>query len=209
MGSSLPSLSADEFGERLLRLSPPAPSSCLAALYIHYIELCRWNKSLSLVGPGTRCEALQRHYGESLAALDLIPSNVRSILDVGSGAGFPGLVLAAARSTLDVTLVEPKQRKWAFLKTAVRRCGLSCTCLNVRVERPLPRELPRDIEMVTCRAVAVLPSFLEVLSEASPQVRFLFWCGVELPQFPSAYRVERQLSLAGSRHRRIVELRRA
>ena len=93
-----------------LKPSPPAPRSRLdaraeAALYAHYQELSRWNQRLSLIGPGTAGEIVARHYGEALAALPLVPSSAQWGLDIGSGAGFPGLVLAAARPGLKMTLV--------------------------------------------------------------------------------------------------------
>ncbi len=199
-------MTVDRFREGLQRVSPHCTDACLNKLYSHYSELCRWNPRLSLIGPGTHQEVLGRHYGESLAALPLIPPSARSILDIGSGGGFPGLVLAAARSSLKVTLVEPRERKWAFLKTAVRRCGLSCDCLNVRVERPLLREIPRDIDIVTCRAIATSSALLEVMGEASPRVRFLLWTGAKPPSLPKGYRRERELFLTGSKTRRILEI---
>lgn len=204
MGSPLPTMTASQFREGLLRIAPQCSDSCLSKLYTHYSELCRWNPRLSLIGPGTSGEVLQRHYGESLAASGLIPSEVRTVLDVGSGGGFPGLVLAAARPSIQVSLVEPRQRKWAFLKTVARRCELSCDCLNARVERPLPREVPREIDIVTCRAIAITPALLEALREVSP--RFLLWCGASQPELPSGFRVEGELLLAGSQARRILEI---
>ena len=161
------------------------------------------------VGPGTANRVVERHYGESLAALPLIRPDDRFLLDVGTGAGFPGLVLAAARPSLAVTLTEPRQRKWAFLKTAARRCGLSCRCLDVRVERPLPRRLPREIDIVTCRALTISPRLLQALGRGSQQTRFLIWSGVESPQLPAGYLVHREVPLEGSVHRRILEIQAA
>ncbi|MCP3958562.1 MAG: hypothetical protein GY719_11970 [bacterium] len=206
MGSPIPSLTESQFGDRLLAQSPSIDPEAVLALYAHYLELQRWNPRLSLVGPGTAGEILGRHYGESLAALPLIPPDARNLVDLGSGAGFPGLVLAAARPSLEVTLVEPRERKWAFLKTAVRLCGLSCRCLDVRVERPLPRGFPREIEVFTCRALALSPGHLEALLESSPRARFLFWCGAKSPELPEGCRIGRAVELAGSRRRRILEV---
>ncbi len=206
MGSSLPALTEHQFQDRLLRLSPTCSESTLRALYLHYRELRRWNPRLSLVGPGTAADIVERHYGESLAALPLIRSDDRVLVDIGTGAGFPGLVLAAALPALSVVLTEARQRKWAFLTTAVRRCGLSCKCLDVRVERPLPRGLPREIDIVTCRALAISPELLEALEKVSPQIRFLLWSGLEAPQLPAGYLVHREVRLKNSAHRRILEI---
>ena len=207
MGSPLPALTERQFRDRLHRFWPDGSESGLGALYVHFCELRRWNPRLSLVGPGTAETVVERHYGESLAAVPLIRASDRSLLDVGTGAGFPGLVLAAARPSLRATLTEPRQRKWAFLQTAVGRCGLSCRCLDVRVELPLPRALPREIDIVTCRAVKISPGILEALGRSSPRVRFLLWSGVESPQLPAGCRVHREVRLAGSAHRRILEIR--
>ena len=208
MGNPLPELTERQFRERLLRVALSSfSSSSLEALYLHYSELRRWNPRLSLIGPGTASEAVERHYGESLAALPLIRSEDRSLLDIGSGAGFPGLVLAAARPDLQVILTEPRQRKWAFLKAAVRRCGLSCQCLDVRVGRPLPRGRPREIDIVTFRALVISPGLIEALARGFPRVRCLFWSGAKLPQLPAGFQVSRELPLSGSDHRRILEVR--
>ncbi len=206
MGSQLPFLSEAEFRRRLHQFLPAGcPGSTSEILYSHYLELRRWNPRLSLVGPGTAEEVVERHYGESLAALTLLRSRDRSLLDIGSGAGFPGLVLAAAQPTLGVTLVEPRERKWAFLKTAIRRCGLSSRCLNVRVGRPLPQELPCPIDVVTCRALTISQSLVEALLEGSPRLRLLLWYGIGQPDLPDCS-VVREIALFGSKRRRILEI---
>ncbi len=206
MGSRLPFLTETQFRHRVLCAAPACSAAASDTLYTHYSELRRWNRRLSLVGPGTGGEVVERHYGESLAALPLIRPTDRSLLDVGSGAGFPGLVLAVVLPHVGVTLVEPRERKWAFLCTAVRRCGLSSRCLNVRVGQPLSKELPREIDVVTCRAVSPSPGLLETLCEGFPGARFLFWCGARLPELPGTCRVEGETALAGSSRRRILEI---
>ena len=207
MGSRLPFLTEGQFHQRLLQACPGCSDAISSTLYIHYSELRRWNRRLSLVGPGTASEVVERHYGESLAALPLVRSSDHSLLDIGTGAGFPGLVLAAALTSLRVILVEPRERKWAFLRTAVRRCGLSSQCLNVRVGLPLPKELPREIDIVTCRAVSFSPKLLETLTHGFPRVRLLLWCGTRAPELPGSCRVVREMALAGSTSRRILEVR--
>src|SRR5262245_54139195 len=143
-----------EFSAGIAALSPEALSqSALAALHAHYEELRRWNRRTNLIGPGTAGEILERHYGESLAALPLLPPGARTGLDLGAGAGFPGLVLAAPRPDLEMTLAEARERKWAFLLAAARKASLPCRCLNVRVQIPLPAGLPESIDIITSRAL--------------------------------------------------------
>jgi 16S rRNA (guanine527-N7)-methyltransferase len=96
MGSPLPALDHDAFLERLSRSGgKELPRPAQEALWMHFQELRRWNPTVSLIGPGTALEVVERHYGEALAGLGLLPLDARTLLDVGSGAGFPGFVLAA------------------------------------------------------------------------------------------------------------------
>jgi len=200
MGSVLPDLAQEEFVDRLRACSPEALAEETAvALWLHYQELRRWNPRLSLVGPGTASRVVERHYGEALAALPLLEGAL-SLLDVGSGAGFPGLVLAAARPGLAVTLVEARQRKWAFLQSAVRRARLSCQCLNARVGAAL--EIVR-VDLVIWRALR-LPE-AAVVRLASRSERMLVWSGADEPSPPAGWRPERRILLAQSKERRIVE----
>jgi 16S rRNA (guanine527-N7)-methyltransferase len=209
MASTLPSWSRQEFARSLAELSPePLSPPAIEALYQHYLELARWNESLSLIGPGTTGEVLARHYGEALAALPLISPAARQAMDVGSGAGFPGLVLAAARPRLAMTLVEAREKKWAFLLAATRRASLPCRCLNARVANPLPAGLPERIDLLTVRALKLDPQVLGALARRlSPQGSALFWVGEDDPDLPLDLAPGRSLMLAGSERRRILELR--
>ena len=214
MGSSLPELEREAFVADLLRVSPlPLTASALEGLWRHYLEMARWNPRLSLIGPGTADEVVPRHYGESLAALPLLRTTDRSLVDLGSGGGFPGLVLAIARPSLDVVLVEPKQRKWSFLQSASRRvreagAALSCRVLDARVSNPLPAtlELPETIDVFTCRALALGPSIIEILGRRFPGVRFLLWSGQEISDRLPGYGTVNRLRLDGSDRHWLVEL---
>lgn len=207
MGGSLPPLTLCELRDQLASITGlDLPDGVYAALHRHYAELRRWNPRLSLVGPGTAPHVLGRHYGESLAALALLRPNDRRLVDLGSGAGFPGLVIAAARPSLEVTLVEARVRKWAFLKSSLRRSGLSCRCLNARVGRSLPEGFPTEIDVLTSRAVALDPALLDALRGGSPRIRFLLWQGRSRAALPAGWTVSRELPLEGSEHRRILEI---
>ncbi len=208
MGSTLPSIAEEQFsGIIAAKVSPTPSNECLRDLYQHYEELRRWNRSLSLISSDTANRIVTRHYCESLAVIPLILSTDRTILDVGTGAGFPGIVLSVALPSVRVTLVEPRVRKWAFLMAAVRRIGLSCTCLNARVDQPLGREIPRDIDVVTSRALAFPPSMVEALRESSPRARLLLWRGKKASSVPDGYRLKSELWLPDSKHRRVLEFR--
>lgn len=178
MGVELPELPRAEF-ERRLRAElgeQDLPEPTADRLHAHYEELRRWNRTVALVGPAFASEGIAHHYAESLAGLRLLSPADRSVLDVGSGAGFPGLILAAARPELDLTLVESRGRKCAFLGSAARRMALQVRCLNVRLQTPPPQGLPVPIDVVTVRAVRIDSTLLTpVLPLLAPQGRILVW----------------------------------
>ena len=207
MGATLQDLGPEAFRTRLTASSPETLTAATQdALYAHYQELRRWNPTLSLVGPGTADEVVERHYGESLAALPLLPPAPATLIDVGSGAGFPGFVLAAARPNLQVTLVEAQERKWAFLEAACRRAALPCRCLNARVAAPLPADFPALIDLVTARAIAP-EALAPLLERLAPTGRVLLWA-TGTPEL-GGLAAGRTIALPGSERRQIVELRRS
>lgn len=196
------------FSERISCLSPESlPDKAILALHAHYEELRRWNRRLALVGPGTSSEILARHYGESLAALPLIPPQGGVAVDLGSGAGFPGFPLAVARPDLQMVLVEAREKKASFLRAAARRAALPLRCLNVRVSAPLPADFPESPILLTVRALKLPPDLLAELGRRlDPKGRILMWTGAELPTPPTGWVLARQIPLGGSERRRIVEL---
>jgi len=211
MPFALPPLSLDQLAAELAKHSPePLVEGTVEALFAHYQELSLWNQRLSLVGPGTAGQVVARHYGESLAALPLVSPEARVGLDLGSGAGFPGFVLAAARPGLAMTFVEAREKKWAFLLAASRRASLPSTALNVRVGAPLPAGLPARLDLITSRALKLPSEMLEALAERlSASGCFLLWVGDEDPGIPPALVADGSIRLPGSERRRILRLRHA
>jgi 16S rRNA (guanine527-N7)-methyltransferase len=209
MAFAVPEISRASFAKEIQRLSPqPLEDRSVDALFAHYGELALWNRRTSLIGPGTAEEILVRHYGESLAALPLVPAGARRGLDLGSGAGFPGIVLAAAVPGLEMTLAEARERKWAFLAAAARRAALPCRCLDVRVQLPLPTGLPESIDVITSRALRLAPEVWSALGRRlSADGRILLWVGEHDPELPPELVSCGGLPLAGSEKRRILALR--
>ncbi len=206
MGSTLPALGPAEFRDRLERQAGRLAPEVLARLYLHFEYLVRWNPRLSLVGPGTAGELVERHYAESLAARPLLPAAGAVLVDVGSGAGFPGWVLAAARPDLEVWLVEPRRRKWAFLRHVTHRAALSCRCLDARVDAALRDRLPSTIDRVTVRAWRPAAAEWRALRQAlEPAGRVLHWRSARPPAPPPGFRVGRTVALPGS-DRTVTEL---
>lgn len=207
MAHRLPDISKEHFYARLAAMAPERlTTATLAALYSHYRELRTWNRKMSLVGPGREDDILARHYGEALASLPLLKAKDGVLVDVGSGAGFPGFVVAAARPRLAVFLVEARERKWAFLRAASRRCSVPCTCLLGRVSASLPRGFPAHVDVVTSRAVKIEPELLGGILRGAPRARFLLWRGRSPVPVPAGYRIGQERPLPGTDGRCIVEL---
>ena len=211
MGVTLPPIARAALATELGRLSPePLSDETVDVLAAHYEELRRWSPRLALIGPGTAEAVVARHFGESLAALPVLSAPAGSLVDGGSGAGFPGLVLAAARPRWAVTLVEARERKWAFLQAAARRAALAARILNARVDALLPAGLPEAFDVVTVRALRLPATSVEALAERlRPGGRFLFWAGAEEPPLPAGWRVTTTRALPPAQQRRLLIVERA
>jgi 16S rRNA (guanine527-N7)-methyltransferase len=86
----------------------------------HFLLLQRWNRRLNLTSLRNPEEIIERHYGESLVLGAHLPAGKLSIVDIGSGAGFPGIPVAVLRPECSLTLVESHRRKSVFLREASR-----------------------------------------------------------------------------------------
>jgi len=118
----------------------------------------RWQQKINLVSRATLADVWRRHVLDSAQVLPLIPRHAETLLDLGSGAGFPGLVLAALAPHLQVTLVESDARKAAFLGEASRLMALK-NVPSIRIGRveAIPSILP---DVLTARALAPLGQLL-------------------------------------------------
>jgi 16S rRNA (guanine527-N7)-methyltransferase len=121
-----------------------------------YADLLRkWQRSINLVGPRTIDDLWNRHFTDSAQLLPLIPPSARVLVDFGSGAGFPGLVLAIL-GVAEVHLIESDQRKATFLREVARATGTPVTVHAKRIEQVAP--FPADV--VSARALAPLGDLL-------------------------------------------------
>ena len=128
----------------------PDPSQELVAQLSVYLDLLlRWNAKTNLTAIRDPEEVVRRHFGESLFVAVNLPPCV-TLLDLGSGAGFPGLPIQLALPALRVTLAESQNKKASFLRETIRTLGLSTEVWGDRVER-LPES--RLFDVITLRAV--------------------------------------------------------
>jgi len=125
-------------------------------------ELRRWQAIKNLVGPGTLDLIWERHIIDSLQLLAYAPDTAKLWLDLGSGAGFPGLVLAIAGQErgLEVHLVESNSRKCAFLRHVARLTGAKAVIHAARLESVVPDFVGRA-DVVSARALASLATLLD------------------------------------------------
>ena len=96
--------------------------------------LRRWNQRVDLVAPDTDDVWWEKHFADSALALDALPATTGSVVDVGSGAGFPGMVWAILREEIALTLCEPRGKRAVFLRTVAREVGVDVDIRQCRVE---------------------------------------------------------------------------
>lgn len=127
-----------------------------ARLEAYLALLARWNARINLVGPSSPETWWERHVEDGLQLASLLPDGEGPIADLGSGAGLPGLILAACVSR-PIHLVEADQRKCAFLREAAREMGLGH--VTIHAQRIEAARLP-SLAVVTARALAPLTVLL-------------------------------------------------
>ena len=103
-------------------------------LEIYHALLFKWQKAINLVAPSTLQDSWQRHFADSAQLAQHISESTKTVADLGSGAGFPGLVLAIMRPDIEVHLVESDERKAQFLRTVSRETTAGCVIHNCRIE---------------------------------------------------------------------------
>jgi len=135
------------FPELLKERLPNLSREQVEKLEAHYQLLTRWNRVLNLTRITRVEEVVNQHYVESVFLAERLPPGPWSLVDIGSGAGFPGLPVAVTRPECRVTLVESHQRKAVFLKEAVRGWA------NARVLARRAEDVDERFDWVSARAV--------------------------------------------------------
>jgi 16S rRNA (guanine527-N7)-methyltransferase len=151
------------------------PRETLEKLRLYEALLVKWQKAINLVGPASLADAWDRHFVDSLQIAPLVPESAQTLYDLGSGAGFPGLVLAIARPGLSVTLIEADQKKCAFLGTVSHETKAPIKIHSERIEKTT-ETLPAP-DIITARALAGLVDLFAYIlpwAKANPDLLSLF-----------------------------------
>jgi len=146
-----------EFGPEDFAARTGVSRETLGRLKVYAALLQDWNSRHNLVSQGSLGDMWRRHFWDSAQLAPLVPGPAKTLADLGSGAGFPGLVLAELlRNRVSVTLHEATAKKCAFLQAAAEKMDLAITIANARME-----DLPtRPYDVLTARACAPLPRLL-------------------------------------------------
>ena len=163
----------------------------LERLKIYESLLQQWQKTINLVAPSTLNQVWHRHFADSAQLVKLAPPVPNTWVDLGSGAGFPGLVAAimlAETARTKFTLIESDSRKAAFLRETARATAVPVDILGCRIEAAATRASMRQSAVISARALSPL---VRLLALAAP-----FTANESVCLFPKGREVSRELKAA-------------
>ena len=182
---------------RLRPLSLSVDEAAIQAFNRFYELLAKWNQRINLtalpLGPSPPTESVDRLFVEPIVASQLIPDRRLTVVDLGSGAGSPAVILKILRPAIDLTMVESRGRKVAFLREVVRTLGLRDTRIEAVRFEMLAHEGPLA-DLVTIRAVRVDAELMATISRILSQTGELMVFGLAAPR-PEGYERVSQLPL--------------
>jgi 16S rRNA (guanine527-N7)-methyltransferase len=158
-------------------LAPPA--AILPQLSAYLDLLLKWNARTNLTAIREPEEMVRRHFGESLFAARHMGPEVDTLLDLGSGAGFPGIPIALLRPSIRVTLAESQHKKASFLREVVRTLGISVEVWADRAEA-MPSE--RQFHTVALRAVDNMAAAVAVAEERAAHQMVVLTSAAQAPE---------------------------
>ena len=171
-------------------------------LYVNILK--KWQKAVNLIADSTINDIWNRHILDSAQIFPLISEKSKSLVDLGSGAGFPGLVLAILNKNnqgplKQIILIESDTKKCLFLKEVIRQLSLSVIVLNQRIEKT--ENIQGDV--ITARALAPVQKLLELSRHiANQNTMYLFLKGKsvddELKEIHFPIKVEKIKSITNS-----------
>jgi len=197
---------AGQLAEGIGGLRLKLPSGVEPKLLDYLALMQKWNKTYNLTAVREPVKMVSHHLLDCLAAVPYLAA--RTILDVGSGAGLPGIPLAVALPQTTVTLVESNHKKAAFLQQA--KSELKLDNVTVACERVETWQPGNAFEVVTSRAFSDLAEFVALAGRhAAPAGRLAAMKGIypheEITQLPSGWRLDKSIELTvpglhGERH---------
>lgn len=165
----------------------------LPKLSVYLDLLLRWNARTNLTAIRDPEEMVRRHFGESLFAADRLGNPLPdTLLDLGSGAGFPGLPIAIAHPQIAVTLAESQGKKASFLREAVRTLELK----NVEVWAGRAEALDHQFHTVTLRAVDDMAAAMKAAGPLAARQLVLLTTGAS--ELPTGFEIVERTPLPGS-----------
>lgn len=156
-------MTKEEFISELAKLNIDISEQNLKDLDRYKDLLIEYNKKFNLTAIKTEEEIYLKHFYDSLTLTQAVDLNQNlKLLDIGTGAGFPGLVLKIFYPDLEIILLDSNHKKIMFLETVIKELNLKkTTCINLRAEN-LSKEYREYFDMVTSRAVSALPVLCEL-----------------------------------------------
>jgi 16S rRNA (guanine527-N7)-methyltransferase len=179
----MPALSESAIASLLTPYLSEVPATLLPQLSTYLDLLLKWNARTNLTAIRDPEEIVRRHFGESLFAAQHLNPGTTSLLDFGSGAGFPGLPIALIRPEIHVTLAESQNKKATFLREAVRTLNLACT--EVWPDRVESMPALRQFHTIALRAV---DNMAAAIASAAPRAthQLLLLTG-SIPELPAGF----------------------
>jgi 16S rRNA (guanine527-N7)-methyltransferase len=134
------------------------------ALYVYFKELKRWSVKINLISKETSEEAIvEKHFIDSMSLLGLLDEQGDHLADIGSGAGFPGLICKIVMPQMRLSLVEPRLKRVSFLRHIIRTSGLCSIDVQAnRIEADVELAHEAEFTAVASRAVTDINQFLEM-----------------------------------------------
>ena len=148
--------------EEILRQSLPLDETALRRFRRYYELLTQWNAVMNLTAISGEEDTARLHFLDSAALAELVDLSGKRVIDVGTGAGFPGLVLKILRPETELTLLDSLDKRLRFLSTVCGELGFAdVQCLHARAEEA-PPELRQSFDVACSRAVARLNLLAEL-----------------------------------------------
>lgn len=156
--------------------------------------LIKWQKAQRLVGSANPMWIVEHLFLDSLLFLKLLPPTMRTLLDLGSGAGFPGLPIKIVRAEVDVSLVESRRRRASFLSSVVRELGLGGIHVVAKRLEESDTRLEDRFDAVVMRCAGELNSLLPVAARLATKGGFVIGAG---PPTPGSLSMGRWVTVPG------------